>query len=297
LEGEKDEDWPCFKDFKEVKDFLGLYVSVSLDSVEDEKMRIGLSNQKGGVGKTTNAINVAGALATQGHEVLIVDTDPQGYLTKEIGFEEQYTAEPPTLFDALKKPGNHETSDLVVQHEEFAAIPSNVDMHRLEQELVASGRRPRERLNMVLNRLDTEPDFVVVDAPPSMGPINDNVLLATKNVLVPVEADRTSRLALNQLMDQVKSLEEFYETQIDLVGTVISNVQHPLDNEQKQAIQWFLDTFENLCPVFQVRHRVAVRRVLKDGHSLFGNEVHGCDQKQVYAEIARHLEETTNPNE
>jgi chromosome partitioning protein len=111
---------------------------------------IGITNQKGGVAKSTNAINIAGALADNGYDVLAVDTDPQGYLTNKLGLADKYKADPPSLFDALKEPTEHQIADLVDNHPEFDVLSSNVDMFRLEQELIASGWRPRERLQMLL---------------------------------------------------------------------------------------------------------------------------------------------------
>src|SRR6056297_858604 len=95
--------------------------------------RMAISNQKGGVGKTTVAINVGGALNRRGHEVLFVDLDPQGNATEGLGLEPEYEAEPPTLFDALTDHEEREDVDaLVVEHEEMDVLPSNIDMTSVE---------------------------------------------------------------------------------------------------------------------------------------------------------------------
>lgn len=111
---------------------------------------IGVTNQKGGVAKTTNTINIAGAAAAAGLEVLVVDTDPQGYLTNNLGLRDAYTAEPPTFFDAWTEPTKHNPAEFIVEHEEFDVLPSSVDMFNLEQDLIAAGWRVRERLSMIL---------------------------------------------------------------------------------------------------------------------------------------------------
>lgn len=247
--------------------------------------RIGITNQKGGVSKTTNTINVAGALAERGLDVLAVDMDPQGYLTHRLGFNDEYITDPPSLYDALQSPTDHEVSTLVVSHEEFDLLPANIDMFHLEQDLIASGMRPRLRLKSVLEQV-TEWDIILIDAPPSLGPLNDNVVLAAESLLIPVEADDSSKLALNHLLRQLDTLEDNYDTQIDFLGVIVSNVAYPLDNEQKEAIDWFDERFEGRVPVWIVRSRAAIKRAVKANGSVFADDAEETDMRDVYAQIA-----------
>jgi len=250
--------------------------------------RIGITNQKGGVSKTTNTINVAGALADCGLSVLAVDMDPQGYLTHRLGFEDSYSAEPPSLYDALQSPTDHDVRDLAVEHAEFDLLPANIDMFRLEQDLIASGMRPRMRLKTLLDDV-TAWDIIVVDAPPSLGPLNDNVVLATEHLLVPVEADESSQLALNHLLRQLDTLEDNYGVTIDIRGLIVSNVAYPLDNEQEAAIDWFEERFEGRVPVWIVRSRAAIKRAVKDQGSVFADSAEEVDMADVFGEIAAEV--------
>jgi chromosome partitioning protein len=249
------------------------------------KDRIAVTNQKGGVSKTTNVINVAGGLADRGLEVLAVDMDPQGYLTHRLGFEETYKAEPPTFADAVKKPSDYDAEALVVEHAEFDLVPSNIDMFTLEQDLIASGMLPRMRLANLLDDAD-DWDVIIIDSPPSLGPLNDNVVLAAETLLVPVEADESSQLALDHLLRQLDTLEEAYEVDIDIVGVIVSNVSFPLDNEQQASIEWFESRFEGHVPVWVVRNRAAITRSIQAGGSIFGPEAEETDMSEVYGEIA-----------
>lgn len=250
---------------------------------------IGVTNQKGGVAKTTDTINVSGALAAHGHNVLAIDADPQGYLTNRLGLEDAYRADAPNLASAMNEPTEHDPNELVEHHEEFDVLPSNIDMFTLVQDLIASGWRPRERLQMLFERLDGY-DYVLVDAPPSLGPINDNVLIATQNILIPVEAEDTSKLALEHLLNQVETIERRYETHINELGIIVSNVDYPLDGEQKEMLDWYRDTFEGRCPTYVVRTRAVIKRAARSGHSLFAHEEE-CDQRKVFETIAADLEE------
>lgn len=250
---------------------------------------LALSNQKGGVGKTTNAINIAGSLAARDNEVLAADLDPQGYLTNSLGLREAYTADSPSLYDALIDPVEFEPHQFVRSHAEFDVLPSNIDMFRLEKDLIASGRQPLLRLDRFLERLDVY-DYTVIDAPPSLGPINDNVLIATDELLIPVEAAETSILAIDHLLNQIESLERDYDLSLRERAILISNVNYPLDNEQREAIQWFEDTFDGRMRVYEIRKRAAIKRALNAGGSIYAEDAEETDMRHVYDGIAAYLD-------
>ena len=251
-------------------------------------LTLGITNQKGGVAKTTDTINIAGALADRGLNVLTVDMDPQGYLTHRLGFDDAYAADPPSLYDALTEPTEHTVAELIVSHDEYDLLPANVDMFRLEQDLIASGMRPRLRLQTLLDGVD-DWDVLVIDAPPSLGPLNDNVVLATDELLVPVEADESSQLALTHLLRQLDTLEANYETTISIRGVMVSNVSYPLDNEQAAAIEWFRDRFADRAPVWTIRNRAAIKRAMQAGHSVFAPAAEETDMTAVFEEIATEV--------
>jgi len=249
--------------------------------------RLAVSNQKGGVGKTTVAINVAGALAHRGHDVLFVDLDPQGHGTEGLGLEDAYDASPPSLYDVLLDiDAQHRINDLVVSHEEFDVLPSNIDMFNAEPELTTA-MRGRERFSMALDELEADYDFLVVDCPPSLGNLTDNALLACRNVLIPAQAEGTSIRALEILFDQIDTLEESYEVDVEDVGLVANRVE--VDGEAREMMDWFRDTFGDRIPVWEIRKRVALKRAWNDGVSTFAHD-ESCDMESVLLDIAAHLE-------
>lgn len=252
----------------------------------EQPAKIAIAQQKGGVGKTTDAINIGGALAARGYDVLLWDADPQGYLTMGVGLDDEYTAETPNQYSALTDPGEHETADLIRDQEEFDVVPANIDMFHLEQELV-SAMRGRQRLDDLLADV-TGYDFVLVDCPPSLGILTDNALLACGNVVIPAEAEDTSVRALDILFKQIDSLEDNFDVEITERAIVVSNIDYPLDGEQQGMLDWFDDSFGDYIPIYQFRNRAAVKRAYNAGVSIFAHD-EDCDQEDPLLQLADHL--------
>lgn len=246
-----------------------------------------MSNQKGGVGKTTTAINVAGALAERGQDVLLADLDPQGHATEGLGLADVYESPEPHFGSALTTIDEiPDTSELIYSHDEFDVIPANVDMFTLETDLTGA-MRSRERLQILFDGLESDHDFLIVDCPPSLGHLTDNALLACQNVLIPALAEGTSIRALEILYDQIESIEQGYDTQINELGLVANRVEH--DGEASEMMSWFEDTFGGQLPVWEVRKRVALKRAWNNGVSIFAHE-ENSDMEAVFTEIASNLE-------
>jgi chromosome partitioning protein len=148
--------------------------------------------------------------------------------------------------------------------------------------------RSRERLEMVLDELEYEYDFVVVDCPPSLGHLTDNALLACGNLLVPALAEGTSIRALEILYDQIDSLEQGYETTIREVGLVANRVE--TDGEAEEMMEWFEATLGDQMPIWEIRKRVALKRAWNEGVSIFAHNEE-CDMEAVYLDIASYLED------
>lgn len=252
-----------------------------------EPAKLAVSNQKGGVGKTAVAINVAGALNRRGHDVLFVDLDPQGNATENLGMRELYDQDPPTLFDALSDPARREcVTDLVHEHEEVDLIPSNIDMTAIEPELTLA-RRSGEQLASTLEYVAPGYDYVIIDCPPFLGNLMDNALYAARNALIPALAEATSKRAFELLFDHIGALERDYGITIRDRGVVVNRID-VRKTQAREMIDWIENAFDD-TPVWRVRERAAVQRALADGGSLFLEEP-GCDQAAVFEQVAAGLE-------
>lgn len=248
--------------------------------------KLAVTIQKGGVGKTTTAINVAGALNQRGRDVLLVDLDPQGAATEGLGFAQEYDAEPPSLFDILTDPTQRDQlGELIVSHEEMDVVPSNIDMTAAEPELTMS-RRGGEQLALALEAVEDQYDYVIIDCPPYLGYLTDNGLYAAQNVLIPALAESTSKRALELLFDHIESLELDYEIQFDECGVIANRVEET--NEAEQMMEWFRDAFPDI-PVWEIRKRVDLQRSFSAGSSIFEYKPE-LDMAARYLEIAGSLD-------
>lgn len=249
--------------------------------------KMAVSNQKGGVGKTAVAINVAGALSQRGHDVLLVDLDPQGNATENLGMRSVYNDEPPSLFDVLSDVEKRDQiTDLVIEHDEMDLLPSNIDMTAIEPELTLS-RRSGQQLSLALEHVEASYDYVLIDCPPFLGNLMDNALYAAQNTLIPALAEMTSKRAFELLFDHIAAIEQDYGIQISERGVVTNRID-VRKNQATEMVDWIEDAFDD-TPVWKVRERAAVQRALANGHSIFREEPNS-DQISVFEEIAASLE-------
>lgn len=284
--------------------------------------RVCVTNAKGGTGKTTIAINIAGALNERGHDVLFVDVDPQGNATEGLGLVDAYDAEPPTLLDVLT---DHEcrdaVNDLIVSHEEMDVLPSNLDLLYAEQELTiahligqlqqrgetagvealaslalnvtpegVTSTHALDVLDQAFDALDHEYDFIIVDSPPFYGRLTEASIFATQHVIVPALTEATSERAIELLIDQVAALEDLADIEVSTVGVVANRVEQT--NEDLTMLNWLQEVFAG-HPVWEVRKRVALQRAFSAGTSIFAYE-QSVDMERVFLDIATELEEQFN---
>jgi chromosome partitioning protein len=245
-----------------------------------------VTNAKGGTGKTTVAINVAGALNERDRDVLFVDLDPQGNATENLGMRAAYDEDPPSLFDVLSDAGQRERiTDIVREHREMDLIASNIDMTAIEPELTLS-RRSGQQLDLALEHVEDEYDYVLIDCPPFLGNLMDNALYAAQHTLIPALAETTSKRAFELLYDHIGALETDYGIEIQDCGVVINRID-VRKTQAQEMIAWIEDAFDD-TPVWQVRERASIQRALSNGVSLF-EEDPNSDQLPVFEDIAAQL--------
>jgi chromosome partitioning protein len=175
---------------------------------------VAISNQKGGVGKTTTAVNLSAALGIKGKKVLLVDLDPQGNATSSSGFEKNKQTK--TVYDLLVI--DEEVKKVILKSKFYDVIPANQNLAAAELELV----NVKHRESMLKKKLHqkNEYDYILLDCPPSLGLITINALTAAHSVLIPMQCEYFALEGLTDLINTIKKIKKQINTEIQIEGLI-----------------------------------------------------------------------------
>ncbi len=178
---------------------------------------IAILNQKGGVGKTTTAINLAAYLAKSGKNVLIIDADPQGNATSGLGLDKNNLAS--STYEVLL--GNAAAREAILETTTIGVnvLPANANLAAAETELANETDR-ETRLQKNMTQLDY--DFIIIDCPPALGLLTVNALVAAHWLLVPVQAEYYAMEGLGQLLSVFQRVKQSFNPRLELLGMVVT---------------------------------------------------------------------------
>ncbi len=180
---------------------------------------IAIVNQKGGVGKTTTAVNLAAGVGLAGRKVLLVDADPQGNTTSGYGVRKAEGA--PTCYELLLGKARVESVIVKTQFKNVDIIPASMDLAAAEVGLIDLERR-ESQLKMALAPVRETYDFIFIDCPPSLGLITINALNAGDTVLVPAQCEYYALEGLSQLMASIRRVKRLYNPTLEIEGIVLT---------------------------------------------------------------------------
>ncbi len=180
---------------------------------------IAIVNQKGGVGKTTTAVNLTAAVGALGKRTLLVDIDPQGNATSGMGINKRQLKL--SAYDSIISGVSAAQTIVKTEFENVSVMPSSMSLAGAELELVDLDKR-ETRLKTILAPSRDDFDFIFLDCPPSLGLITLNALCASDTFIVPIQCEYYALEGLSQLMSTVRQVKRLYNTMLDLEGVLLT---------------------------------------------------------------------------
>ena len=252
---------------------------------------ITLTNQKGGVGKTTSTATLISGLTANHNRVLGIDLDPQGNLGFSLGIEIESCQ---TIYEVFK---GQATVHSVIKHTEFGdIIPSNILLSSAELEFNRSGRE--FMLKNIIDSLKNQYDYIVIDTPPALNILTVNAYVTSNSLVIPMIPDILSLLGISQLKETIDTVKKFYNPKLRVLGVLLTkyNGRTNLAKEVEEMAQQIAEQLDTIVFSSKIRNGVAVAEAPAHGESLlkYAPKSNPClDYMEFIAEII-HL---TNPSD
>ena len=214
---------------------------------------IAIANQKGGVGKTTTAINLGTGLAAIGRRVLVVDLDPQGNASTGLGIDRRNRTV--SSYDVLMGEATIAEAQVETAIPGLSIIPSTVDLTGAELELIDMPRRAyrlRDALADTVTDADESLDYVLIDSPPSLNLLTVNALVAAKSILVPLQCEFFALEGLSMLMSTIERIRKSFNANLEIQGVVLTmyDKRNNLSDQVAEDVRGFLGdkVYETIIP-------------------------------------------------
>jgi len=210
---------------------------------------ITIANQKGGVGKTTTAINLAASLAVMEKKTLIVDADPQANATSGIGFNTKEIES--GIYECMINGTDPRKSILKSDIDYLSILPSHIDLVGAEVEMVNAERR-ENRMKDALDQLKDDYDYIIIDCSPSLGLITINGLTAADSVIIPVQCEYFALEGLGKLLNTIKIIQSRLNTELEIEGILLTmyDVRLRLSNQVVEEVRTHFQSivFDTIIP-------------------------------------------------
>lgn len=193
---------------------------------------LAITNQKGGVGKTTTAVNLGSCLAVLGKKVLVLDNDPQGNATSGLGIDKNAIKQ--CIYDVLISEVPIEDVILPTQVSNLFSVPAALRLAGAENELVGMMARD-QRLRRSIEPIRHKFDYILIDCPPSLGNLTINALAASDAVIIPIQCEYYALEGLTQLLQTLQLVQKFFNNLLEIEGVVLTMYDHRTNLSQQVA--------------------------------------------------------------
>jgi chromosome partitioning protein len=245
---------------------------------------LSVANQKGGVGKTTTAINLAAALAASELRVLLVDSDPQGNSTTGVGITKDQ--ERRTLYDVLLREATAEEAIVPTDFEGLSLLPADQNLVATNLDLVDAQER-EQRLQTALAQVRGRYDYIVIDCPPALDLLTLNALVASDAVLIPIQCEFFALEGISQLMDTIDRVKEAFNSALRVEGVLLT-MYDDRTNLTRQVEADLREFFEN-----EVFKTVVPRSIRLAEAPSFGKTILAYDPRsrgaEAYIQLAKEI--------